>query len=73
MQVGVWYQQFSGGPKGYRAGVWSVSAHKWILTRSGYSSATGWKIWSVKPSRRGEYHTVYDTDSNRVTFYTAVK
>jgi hypothetical protein len=73
MQVGVWYQQFSGGPKGYWAGVWSVSAHKWIFTRSGYVSATGWKMWSVKPAKRGEYHTVYNADGTRITFYTAVK
>ncbi len=73
LQVGVWYQQFSGGPTGYWAGVWSVSAHKWIFTRSGHASASGWRTWSVKPPKRGEYHTVYNTDGTRVTFYTKVK
>jgi hypothetical protein len=73
LQVGVWYQQFSGGPTGYWAGVWSVPAHKWIFTRSGHASASGWRIWSVKPPKRGEYHTVYNADGTRVTFYTKVK
>jgi hypothetical protein len=65
LQVGVWYQQFSGGPTGYWAGVWSVPAHKWIFTRSGHASASGWRIWSVKPPKRGEYHTVYNADGTR--------
>lgn len=73
LQVGVWYQQFSGGPTGYWAGIWSVSAHKWIFTRSGHASASGWRTWLVKPPKRGEYHTVYNTDGTRVTFYTKVK
>jgi hypothetical protein len=73
VQLGVWYQQFSGGPTGYWAGVWSVPAHKWIFTRSGHASASGWRMWLVKPPKRGEYHTVYDADGTRVTFYTKVK
>jgi hypothetical protein len=73
LQVGVWYQQFSGGPSGYWAGVWSVPAHKWIFTRSGYASASGWRMWLVKPSERGEYHTVYNVDGSRLTFYTRVR
>jgi hypothetical protein len=73
MRVGVWYQQSSGGSKGYWAGVWSVSEHKWIFTRSGYAPATGWKYWSVKPPKRGKYHTVYNADGTRVTFYTTVR
>jgi hypothetical protein len=73
VQVGVWYQQFSGGPAGYWAGVWSVPAHKWIFTRSGYAPASGWRMWLVKPPERGEYHTVYDADGARLTFYTQVR
>ena len=73
LEVGVWYQQFSGGPTGYWAGVWSVPAHKWIFTRSGHASASGWRMWSVKPPKRGEYHTVYNADGIRVTLYTKVK
>jgi hypothetical protein len=73
LQVGVWYQQFSGGPTGYWAGVWSVPAHRWIFTRSGHASASGWRMWSVKPPKRGEYHTVYNADGTRLTLYTKVK
>jgi hypothetical protein len=61
IEVGVWYQSFSGGPRGYWAGVWSYPAHKWIFTRSGDASATGWTSWSVKLPERGEYATVYGT------------
>jgi hypothetical protein len=73
LQVGVWYQQFSGGPTGYWAGVWSVPAHEWIFTRSGHASASGWRMWSVKPPKPGEYHTVYNADGTRLTLYTKVK
>jgi hypothetical protein len=73
LQVGVWYQQFSGGPSGYWAGVWSVPAHKWIFTRSGHASASGWRMWLVKPPERGEYHTIYNVDGARLTFSTTVR
>lgn len=73
MQVGVWYQQFSGGPRGYWAGVWSYPARRWIFTRSGQAPSTGWRLWPVKPTRRGEYATVYGTSRTRTVFYTAVK
>jgi hypothetical protein len=73
VQVGVWYQRFSGGGSGYWAGVWSVPAHRWIFIRSGHASASGWRMWLVKPPKRGEYHTVYNADGTRVTFYTKVE
>jgi len=76
MEVGVWYQQFSGGPSGYWAGVWSYPQHKWIFTRSGHAT-TAWKFWLVKPAERGKYATVYDTaykgHSYRSVYYTTVK
>jgi hypothetical protein len=76
LEVGVWYQQFSGGPTGYWAGVWSYPQHKWIFTRSGHATTT-WKIWWVKPPKRGKYATVYNTSYNghnyRTVFYTTVK
>lgn len=76
MEVGVWYQQFSGGPTGYWAGVWSYPQHKWIFTSSGHAT-TAWKFWWVKPSERGRYATVYDTvdggHSYRTVYDTTVK
>ena len=75
MEVGVWYQQYSGGPSGYWAGVWSYPQHKWIFTSSGHAT-TSWKFWWVKPAVRGEYATVYGTTYNgrnySDVFYTAV-
>ena len=38
LDVGVWYQAFSGGPRGYWEGVWSHPQHKWIFTQSGQAS-----------------------------------
>ena len=72
LQLGVWYQQFSGGPTGYWAGVWSYPANRWIFTRSGHAT-TSWHFWSVKPSQRGKYATVYYADGVRMVFYTTVK
>lgn len=73
LQLGVWYQSFSGGPSGYWEGVWSVPQHKWIFEHYGTASSGGWHFWYVKPSKRGEYHTVYVTDGHRSTLYTKVK
>ena len=70
--LGVWYQQFSGGPSGYWAGVWSYPAKRWIFTRSGYAT-TNWTFWLVKPSQRGKYATVYNVDGMRDVIYTTVK
>jgi hypothetical protein len=76
MEAGVWYQQSSGGPTGYWAGVWSYPLHKWIFTSSGHATTT-WKFWRVKPARPGEYATVHGTAYNgrsyRTVYYTAVK
>ena len=76
LEVGVWYQQFSGGPTGYWAGVWSYPQHKWVFTRSGHATTT-WKFWYIKPADRGKYATVYDTAymgrDYRTVFYTTVR
>jgi hypothetical protein len=72
LKLGVWYQSFSGGPRNYWEGVWSVPQRKWIFQHYGKAPSGGWQYWYVKPSKRGEYHTVYVADGNRVTFYTRV-
>ena len=73
LQVGVWYQAFSGNPASYWEGVWSVPQHRWIFQHYGTATSKGWQFWYVKPAKRGPYHTVYVTDGHRVTFYTTVK
>ena len=72
LQLGVWYQSFSGGPGKYWEGVWSVPQHKWIFQHYGTATSQGWQFWYVKPATRGEYHTVYVTNGQRVTLYTQV-
>jgi hypothetical protein len=72
LQLGVWYQSFSGGPGNYWEGVWSVPQHKWIFQHYGTATSSGWQFWYVKPAQRGEYHTVYVTDGHRLTLYTKV-
>jgi hypothetical protein len=77
LDVGVWYQSFSGGPTGYWEGVWSYPQSKWIFTHSGHASSSAWQEWSVKPTHRGKYATVYNTSYNgrnyRSVFYTTVR
>ncbi len=77
MQVGVWYQKFSGGPTGYWEGVWSYPQKRWIFTHSGHAISSHWQFWWVKPSVRGKYATVYNTSykghNYRTVFYTTVK
>ena len=72
LQVGVWYQSFSGGSSNYWEGVWSVPQHKWIFQHYGTATPAGWQFWYVKPSKRGEYHTVYVTNGHRVSLDTKV-
>jgi hypothetical protein len=51
-----------------------MSARCRRLGRSASGGAEGgWQSWYVKPVKRGEYHTVYVANGNRVTFYTQVK
>jgi hypothetical protein len=72
LKLGVWYQSFSGGPRSYWEGVWSVPQRKWIFQHYGNASSGSWQFWYVKPSERGEYLTVYVVDGQHVTFYTQV-
>ena len=73
LQLGVFDQPGRGGPDGYWAGVWSYPARRWISVRSGHAVAGFWLYWYVKPSKRGEYATVYGADGTTATFYTAVR
>lgn len=72
LQLGVWYQSFSGGPRSYWEGVWSVPQHKWIFQHYGTAASQGWQFWYVRPARRGAYHTVYVVDGHRAVIYTNV-
>lgn len=77
LNVGVWYQKFSGGPSSYWEGVWSYPQGKWIFTHSGNAVSSHWQDWSVKPAHRGKYATVYGTSyggrNYRTVFYTTVR
>ena len=75
MEVGVWYQQYSGGPSGYWAGVWSYPQHEWIYRQRPRDHQL--EVLVGEASRPGEYATVYGTTYNgrnyRNVFYTAVR
>ena len=69
LEVGVWYQAYSGGPRGYWEGVYSYPQHRWIFTRSGQASpAVPAKFSPVKPHVRGQYATVYAVSQGGRTY-----
>jgi hypothetical protein len=72
LRVGVFYKHGGHGPS-YWEGVWSVPLHRWIFQRYGNAPLERWQFSYVKPTRRGSYHTVYNADGVRVTFYTTVR
>jgi hypothetical protein len=57
-KVGVWYQQFSGGPRAYRVAVYNPSWRR-VLYKHGRAPSSHWKFWRIRASRTGKYHTVY--------------
>jgi hypothetical protein len=59
-RVGVWYQQFSGGPRAYRVAVYDPSWRR-VLYKHGRAPSSDWKFWRIRTSRTGKYHTVYRT------------
>jgi hypothetical protein len=56
--VGVWYQQFSGGSRAYRADVYGPTGRR-IFARSGQAPSSGWKFWRVRLGFAGKYRTDY--------------
>ena len=72
MQVGVWYQQFSGGTRHYWVGVYDP-AGRLVFARTDSASPSGWTFWYVKATRKGHYHTLYITGGNSFRVVTSVR
>jgi hypothetical protein len=72
MQVGVWYQQYSGGTRHYWVGVYDPDG-RLVFSRTGSASPAHWTFWHVKASRRGHYHTLYITGGHDLRIVTSVR
>ncbi len=59
-QVGVWYQQFSGGPQRYAISVYNPVGWR-VFYKTGLASSSGWMLWNIRAHRTGAFHTVYRT------------
>jgi hypothetical protein len=59
-QVGVWYQQFSGGPRRFTISVFNPINLR-VFYRTGLASASAWMIWNIRAHRTGVFRTVYRT------------
>ena len=72
-QVGVWYQQFSGGRRAYMISVYAPGGAT-VLHRTGLASPAHWTLWTIRASRLGYYKTAYHCWVNgvwkRTVFYT---
>jgi hypothetical protein len=66
--VGVFHQPGSGGSHAYRVSVYNPAHHR-ILYRHGRATSH-WKLWRVRATRAGAYHTVYHADGVRVRYPT---
>jgi hypothetical protein len=56
--VGVWYQSFSGGSRGYRVSVYAPNENR-ICFRHGKAPSSHWLIWHIPMRHTGRYITVY--------------
>jgi hypothetical protein len=59
-QVGVWYQQFSGGSRAYRLDVYNPRGKR-VLYKHGDAPSSAWRFWNVRAKLAGKYRTVYHT------------
>jgi hypothetical protein len=66
--VGVFHQSGSGGSHAYRVSVYNP-AHQQILYRHGYATSH-WKLWKIRTTKAGTYHTIYHADGIRVRYPT---
>ncbi len=61
--VGVWYQSYSGGPRGYRIDVYAPGGRK-VFHVEGKATSGNWQDWRVPTTRVGRYTTVYHGSSH---------
>lgn len=61
-RVGVWYQSYSGGPRGYRIDVYGPLGKRIFHTEG--KATTQWRYWRIFTNRAGRYTTVYHGSSN---------
>jgi len=57
-RVGVWYQSFSGGSRGYRVSVYAPNGSR-IFFRHGKAPSSHWRMWDIPMRHTGRYITVY--------------
>lgn len=55
--VGVWYQQYSGGPRAYRIAVYNPGGAR-IFYKLGTAPSSNWASWKIRATRVGKYRTV---------------
>lgn len=59
-QVGVWYQEYSGGSRAYRLDVYNPHGKR-VLYKQGKAPSSAWAFWKVRARLAGRYRTVYHT------------
>jgi hypothetical protein len=59
-QVGVWYQEYSGGSRAYRLAVYNPHGKR-VLYKHGHAPSSAWRFWNVRAKLTGKYRTVYRT------------
>ncbi len=73
-RIGVWYQSFSGGSRGYRVAVYGPSGRR-IFYRHGQAPSEHWQFWHIDTGISGRFTTVYRSGPEakpqwRKTFHT---
>lgn len=63
IKTGVWYQSFSGGPRG--ATIQILSAHKLVLWSKHVRATTTWRYWYYHPRCGRTYYVRYLSPKTR--------
>jgi hypothetical protein len=71
MQVGVWYQSYSGGPRWFQIEIYDPE-RQLVLFRRGIA-ATSWKYWTYVLRHAGTYRTLYTVPGGRSIEQTSVR
>jgi hypothetical protein len=68
IKVGVWYQEYSGGPKWFDIHIIRKSNGKLVWSKSGMATAAHWKYWTYYPDWIGKFRVVYTTAAGNTKF-----
>jgi hypothetical protein len=71
IEVGVWFQSYSGGPREARIAIKSIRGM--TLARKRVRATTTWRYWTYSPRCGRRYRVVYTTPGGTVSYTVRVR